>query len=298
MRQDLQYLNTLKAFEVTAQLLSFTKAADSLCVTQAAVSHQIRKLEEHLGLKLFSRELRQIALTSEGKLLQATISQAFSAIENTMERVRQGALAKNVLTLALSPAFSTRWLISRLPDFWVQCPNLDLKLHHTLQQLDLRRDQVDAAIRWGDGHWPGLISEPLFGTRLSPVCTPGYIKPDLPLNTSDDLCFYTLLHEDSFEDWQRWLKVTGCSHLDASRGPVIDDSNALLTATLSGQGISLGRLALLRPELESGKLVRPFLDEIECSGQYWLVYDKSHQSLPSLTSFRTFLRSQIDSVQR
>jgi DNA-binding transcriptional LysR family regulator len=293
MRQDLQYLNTLKTFEVTAQLLSFTKSADSLCVTQAAVSHQIRKLEEYLGLKLFSRGARQVVLTEEGKELLATLTQAFSAIENTMEQLRQGIHARNHLTLALSPAFSTRWLVSRLSEFWAQHPGLDIKLHHTLQHLDLRRGQVNAAIRWGDGQWPGLIAEPMFGTNLSPVCTPGYINPARPLVTAHDLSSYTLLHEDSHADWRRWIKATGCPHMDTNCGPIIDDSNALLIATLAGQGIALGRLALLQPELESGKLIRPFATEIESHGQYWLVYDETQKSRPALLAFRSFLQLQI-----
>lgn len=293
MRQDLQYLNTLKTFEVTAQLLSFTKSADALCVTQAAVSHQIRKLEEHLGLKLFSREARQVTLTIEGKALLATLTQAFAAIEKTMQQLRRGESAHNHLTLALSPAFSTRWLVSRLSEFWAQHPGLDLKLHHTLQHLDLRRGQLNAAIRWGDGDWPGLIAEPLFGTNLTPVCTPEYIQPERPLITAQDLASYTLLHEDGYDDWQRWLAAAGCPNMNAQCGTIIDDSNALLTATLAGQGIALGRLALLQPELDSGKLIRPFVSEIDSRGRYWLVYDESEKTRPALLAFRQFLQSQI-----
>lgn len=293
MRKDLQYLNTLKTFEVTARLLSFTKSASYLCVTQAAVSHQIRKLEEHLGLKLFSRVARQVTLTRDGQVLLATLTQAFTSIENTMESLRNGALGGNHLTLALSPAFSTRWFVSRLSQFWAQHPGFDLKLHHTLQNLDLRHGQVDAAIRWGNGNWPGLVATPLFGTNLSPVCAPDYIKPDHPLRTSRDLGFYTLLHEDSYEDWHRWMQLDGCDDMDVDSGPIIDDSNALLTAALAGHGIALGRLALLQPELESGKLVRPFANEIVSHGQYWLIYDASQSTRPALVALREFLNAQV-----
>jgi LysR family glycine cleavage system transcriptional activator len=180
-----------------------------------------------------------------------------------------------------------------LSEFWAQNPGLDLKLHHTLQHLDLRRGQVNAAIRWGDGDWPGLISEPLFGTNLSPVCIPEYIKAERPLTTARNLATYTLLHEDDYEDWQRWLASAGCLDMDTKCGPIIDDSNALLTAVFSGQGIALGRLALLQPELKSGKLVRPFANEIESRGQYWLVYDESQKQRPALLAFQKFLQLQI-----
>lgn len=298
MRKDLQYLKSLKTFEVTAQLLSFTKAAESLCVTQAAISHQIRQLEEHLGIRLFFRLTRQIALTAEGQTLFSTLSRVFGTIEDTMEQLRQSTHAHQHLTVAVSPAFSTRWLVARLPGFCSKYPDLDIKLHHTLQHTDLRHGEVNAAIRWGDGNWPGLVVEPLFGTRLSPVCTPGYLQAGRPLVTSHDLAHHTLLHEDSHDDWRRWLQSTGCDYIDANGGPLIDDSNALLAATLDGQGIALGRLALIRPELESGKLVQPFPGTLESKGRYWLVYDDAQKSRPAILAFRTFLAEQIDAAER
>lgn len=293
MRKDLQHLNALKTFEVSAQLLSFTRAAEALHVTQAAVSHQIRQLEEHLGRKLFFREPRQVSLTETGETLLRTLSKAFTSIEHTMGQLRKNVDIGRHLTVALTPAFSTRWLVPRLPAFWAQHPGLEIKLHHTLQPLDLRRGEVDVAIRWGDGRWPGVMAEPLFGTRLSPVCTPELLQAERPLRVPLDLAAHTLLHEDGYDDWNRWLQAAGCPDDDVRSGPVIDDSNALLMVTLAGQGVALGRLALIRPELASGKLIQPFEMEIESHGRYWLVYDEAQMARPSFSLFRDFLQAQI-----
>ena len=293
MRKDLQHLNALRTFEVCAQLLSFTRAAEALNVTQAAVSHQIRQLEEHLGQKLFFRACRQVSLTEAGETLLRTLSKAFTSIEHTIGQLRQSVTIDHHLTVALTPAFSTRWLVPRLPAFWARHPGVELKLHHTLQCINLRRGEVDVAIRWGDGHWPGLVAEPLFGTRLSPVCTPEHLRADHPLRVPIDLAGYTLLHEDSHDDWHRWLDAAGCPEGSVRAGPVIDDSNALLMATLAGQGVALGRLALIRPELASAKLVQPFPLEIESRGRYWLLHDEAQDARPALLLFREFLQEQI-----
>lgn len=297
MSKDIQYLKSLKTFQIAAQLLSFTKAAESLFITQAAVSHQIRLLEEQLGFALFHRMTRKVALTSAGEALLETVSKAFASIEQVVDQLRKNAHQSHRLTVALTPAFSTRWLVKKLPLFWASHPEIEIKLHHTLQPIDLRREQVDAAIRWGDGNWPGLVVEPLFGTTLSPVCAPGYIKPENPLDTPSDLSAYTLLHEDNYGDWIRWQRAAGCDQIDTRFGTAIDDSNVLLMAAMAGQGVALGRLALIQAELDSGQLIKPFDCNIESEGKYWLVYEAAQLEHPAFLNFQRFLHEQIASHQ-
>lgn len=290
MRKDLHYLKALKTFEVAARLLSFTRAADALFVTQAAVSHQIRQLENHLGQKLFERLVRKVQLTPAGETLLHTLSQAFQSIEQVMDQLQQQARQQHGLTIALTPLFSSRWLVSRLPAFWAAHPEIELKLHHTVQHVDLKREGADLAIRWGQREdWPELVADPLFGTLLTPVCAPSYRMDGRQLCQPADLAWATLLHEDNHQDWQRWLQHAGCGQLAVRHGPTIDDSNALLMAAIAGQGVALGRLAFIQQELDTGLLRRPFSHTITSQGRYWLVYPPSLAERPALQAFRRFL---------
>ena len=275
-------LNALRAFEATARKCSFTLAAQELCVTQAAVSHQVRQVEEALGVRLFERAHRRVVLTDAGTRVFATISRAFGDIDN-----------KSILTVQVTPSFGSRWLARRLHSFWAEYPEIDLRIYHALphEQYDVRR--VDLAVKWGSGNWASLRSEVLFECQLLPVCAPGYVRPDLPIRHAEDLLHYTLLHEDNYEDWSAWFRAADVSPAPGLRGTIINDSNTLIEAAINLQGIALGRLPLVREQLQQGLLVSPFDLSIRCEGAYYLVYDEKVAAGDSFVKFREFLMKQV-----
>ncbi|MFY7865752.1 LysR substrate-binding domain-containing protein [Roseateles sp.] len=294
MRRNLaHHHNGLRFFESAARHLSFTRAAEELCVTQAAVSHQVRALEEALALQLFERRPRQVNLSPAGARLLAVLSSSFDQIESVLNELkRQGSSS---LQLAVTPSFSSRWLMPRLPMFWDAHPDIELHLHHTAQGDALARGAADAAIIWTNSkpEKPGrLWAQRLFGTTLSPVCAPGLARPDAPLSTPDALRHYPLLHEDSIEDWQRWMLAAGVADAQVQHGPVIDDSNALLMAAMSGRGVALGRLALVADDLRSGRLIRPFECSIEADGAYWLIASPATAEQPRFKALVAFLQAE------
>ncbi len=290
-------LNTLRAFEATARKSSFTLAAQELFVTQAAVSHQVRQIEEVLGVRLFDRAHRRVVLTEAGNRVYGTISNAFRDIDSTLREVRAQGETKTTLTVQVTPSFGSRWLARRLHWFWAEYPEIDLRIYHALphEQYDVRR--VDLAIKWGQKSWGSLRSEVLFGCQLIPVCSPRYLRPEHPLNKPEDLLQYALLHEDSYEDWSAWFRAAEVTQPIPMRGPIIDDSNTLIEAALNLQGIALGRLPLVREQLQQGLLVSPFDLAIKCEGAYHLVYDEKVLNSEAFKKFRTFLIEQASAGQ-
>ncbi len=294
MRRNLQHhLSGLRFFEAAARQLSFTRAAQELCVTQAAVSHQVRALEAALALQLFERRPRQVSLTAAGTRLLSVLSSSFDRIEQVLAELKQQGSSS--LLLAVTPSFSSRWLMPRLPHFWSAHPEIELHLHHTAQGDALARGAADAAIVWTNTQpskpergW----AQRLFGTRLIPVCAPGLARPEHPLSEPQALAHYPLLHEDSFDDWQRWMQAAEVKATKVERGPVIDDSNALLMAAMSGRGVALGRLALVEDDLRSGRLIRPFVQSIEAEGAYWLMASSATAEQPRFKALAAFLQSQ------
>ena len=297
MASPLINLNTLRAFEATARKNSFTLAAQELFVTQAAVSHQVRQIEEELGVRLFDRAHRRVVLTEAGSRVYSTISNAFRDIDSTLREVRAQGETKTTLTVQVTPSFGSRWLARRLHWFWAEYPEIDLRIYHALphEQYDVRR--VDLAIKWGQKSWGALRSEVLFGCQLIPVCSPRYLRPEHPLNKPEDLLQYGLLHEDSYEDWSAWFRAAEVSQPIPMRGPIIDDSNTLIEAALNLQGIALGRLPLIREQLQQGLLVSPFDLAIKCEGAYHLVYDEKVSNGEAFKKFRTFLMEQVSASQ-
>lgn len=285
-------LNALRAFEATARKSSFTLAAQELCVTQAAVSHQVRQVEEALGVRLFERTHRRVALTEEGERLFAAVTAGFREIEDGLRELSDARTQKKTVTVQVTPSFGSRWLARRLHSFWAAYPEIDLRIYHALPHEQYGSHRVDMAIRWGSGNWGPLKSEILFGAVLLPVCAPAYLRADLPLARAEDLLQYTLLHEDSYEDWSAWFRAAGVVR-SVPHGTIIDDTNTLLEAALNLQGIALGRLPLVRDQLEQGLLVTPFDLSIECQGAYHLVYEEKLATNEACMKFRSFLLEQV-----
>ena len=252
MATSIANLNALRAFEATARKSSFTLAAQELCVTQAAVSHQVRQIEEALGVRLFERTHRRVVLTEAGERLFTAVGAAFREIDGALRDVSEAGQQKRTVTVQVTPSFGSRWLARRLHYFWAAHPEIDLRIYHALPHEQHGAHRVDMAVKWGSGNWAPLKSERLFGAVLIPVCSPAYLRPDLPLRRAEDLLHYTLLHEDSYEDWSAWFRAAGVRQPMPPHGTIIDDTNTLLEAALNLQGIALGRLPLVRDQLGTG----------------------------------------------
>jgi LysR family glycine cleavage system transcriptional activator len=248
-------LNGLKAFEAAARSENFTRAAEELHVTQGAVSHQVKALEDTLGLKLFRRERQRLIITEAGRDYLAVIRDAFDRIALGTERLLQRR-ESGVLTVSTSPDFAAKWLVNRLSRFAESCPDLDLRVAAATHYVDFARDDVDVAIRHGDGHWPGLDVERLYSERLFPVCSPKLIAGRNRVTKAADLLKFPLLRLEDAKNWTRLFEVAGVN-ATVGPGPVLNRASMLIDAAIDGQGIALTRTALAAWDLINGRLVRP-----------------------------------------
>jgi len=281
-------LNALKAFEAAARHESFTKAAQELNVTQGAVSHQVKALEAELGLRLFDRERQRLVITEAGKAYLEVVRDAFDRLAAGTERLLQRRRS-GVLTVTTSPNFAAKWLVHRLGRFAESQPGIDLRVGAALHHVDFAREDVDVAIRHGDGRWPGLHVTRLCVEELFPVCSPNLIKGRSTLREPADLAHHTLLHLDDAQDWARWLEAAGVSGIDLSRGPVFSERSMAIDAAIGGQGVALARSALCAWDLLAGRLVRPFTFALKVPYAYWIVCPKVNADLPKIATFRDWL---------
>jgi LysR family glycine cleavage system transcriptional activator len=291
MPRRLPSLNGLKAFEAAARHGSFTVAADELCVTQGAVSHQVKALEEELGLKLFIREHQRLVLTEAGRFYLETTRDALDRIAAGTERLLQRHSA-GTLTLSTSPNFAAKWLVHRLGRFSEAHAGIDLRVSASLQHVDFARDDVDFAIRHGTGHWPGLHVVRLCVEQLFPVCSPSLRQGQKALRQPEDLQHHALLHTDDRNAWARWLDAAGIENMAPSAGPVFNQASMAIDAAIDGQGVALGRTALLAWDLLAGRLVCPFGPALSVPYAYWLVCPKANSDLPKIRIFREWLLAE------
>lgn len=292
MSRQLPPLNALRAFEAGARFLNFTRAADDLHVTQTAVSHQVRLLEAWFGKRLFVRAGKGLKLTEAGATLYPVIAQALDHIGEVTSRIR-GAAQRRTLTVSVTPTFGTRWLARRLGHFWQAHSELDLRLHHSLHLVDLEREDIDVAVRWGKGEWPGLTVERLMAAQSAPLCAPALLEGEHGIHCLEDLRHHTLLHERDHREWTEWLTAAGVPQVDGQRGPVIDNSDVLLRAALEGHGVFLGVPGMLTEELDSGALVAPFGTTPDPKLAYYLAYLPGALERPKVRAFRDFLFKEL-----
>jgi len=208
MKRQLPPLNSLKCFEASGRLLSFTKAAQELNVTQAAVSHQIKVIESYLGAELFYRYPRRLALTDQGKALLPEVMEAFDKVSSAV-RALQKTQSSQAISVRLAPSFAAKWLSPRLKYFWQHYPGIDLRLYHAHPPVDFSHEDIDIAVTYGNGDWPGVVSELLLSLDFYPVCTPAFLANDKPLTDLANLKYYTLLHDADYRIWSDWLKLAG-----------------------------------------------------------------------------------------
>jgi LysR family glycine cleavage system transcriptional activator len=297
MRQRLPPLNALKAFEAAARHESFTRAAQELFVTQGAVSHQVKGLEQELGLKLFNRERQRLVITEAGRDYLNVVRDAFDRIAMGTELLLQRQNA-GVLTVSTSPDFAAKWLVHRLGHFVEAHPEIDLRVSASLNHVDFAREEVDLAVRHGEGDWPGLDAMLLSTEQLFPVCSPALIAGKRRPRRLEDLLKFPLIHTGNRSWWTRWLQAAGIDDKDAIHGPVLNRDAISIDAAINGQGIVLSRTTLVAADLISGRLVRPFAEALRLSKTYWIVCPKAAATQPKIATFRDWLMSEAASDMR
>src|SRR5690348_7221313 len=276
-------LNALRAFEASARHLSFTRAADELCVTQAAISHQVKGLEDRLGISLFRRSNRGLKLTDEGVALAPALFESFGAIDRLFERFETGG-AQEVLTVSAVGTFFMGVLLEKLQDFRGAHPHIDLRLLTNNNKVDLVAEGLDYAIRFGDGAWHGAEAEWICAAPLSPLCSPALAKT---LREPSDLLRLPLLRSYRPQDWLAWFTAAGLDNVTV-RGPLFDSSLIMVQAAMRGEGVALAPYTLFQHEIASGQIVRPFRIQVDTDG-YWLTRLKSRPATAAMRAFRTWL---------
>jgi LysR family glycine cleavage system transcriptional activator len=267
-------------------LLSFTKAADELSVTQSAVSHQVKGLEDWAGLPLFRRDGRAVALTEAAQKFLPAVTQALDQLALAGRKLQAVDPGQGWLTVAVMPSFAGKWLVPRLAAFRAKHPNIDVWVASFERQTGGLDADVDMAIRYGREDWPGLTRIKILGEELFPVCAPALAQQ---LKDPTDLARATLLHDELREDWTMWLRTAGVTTVDATRGPGFDDSGLLIQAAIEGLGVALGRSVLVKGDLEAGRLVRPFATALPSESAYYLVYPPELENAPKIKAFREWL---------
>jgi LysR family glycine cleavage system transcriptional activator len=290
MTARLPSLNGLRAFEAAARHLSFTLAASELNVTQTAISHQIRRLEEELGLRLFIRKNRALALTPQARDYLPGVRAAFNDLRLATDRLLRKD-DDNVLTISTLASLAAKWLLPRLTAFQEAHPGLDVRITTSTALVDFKNGDVDAAIRYGRGSWPGVRAEWLMADEAFPVCSPALLDGKRPLRTPEDLRDHVLLHTSTNgDDWRQWLTAAGLPS-DISKQPGITFDLILMTvqAAIDGIGVAMGRTSYVQDDIAKGRLVVPFNIALPADAGFYLVSPEGVAEPPKMKAFRQWL---------
>jgi LysR family glycine cleavage system transcriptional activator len=295
-------LTSLRAFEAAARLLSFTRAARELHVTPAAISHQIRGLERHLGVELFRRGSRRLTLTDSGQLAAEHLREGFERLSRGVGVLR-GRQRSGQLTVGVTPSFATRWLVPRLPRFARRASGIDLRLRTQTRPFDLDQDDIDVAIRLGRGGFDGATAHALFGEFVTPVANPSLLRA-YSVRRPADLARAPFIHDDSMRragrppSWAEWFRTAGTRGVDTAGGLRVNDGHLALQAAAAGQGVALGRLVYAAGDLSTGVLRAPFPQVIELDLHYYLLVPDSRIGEPVIAAFRDWLLAEATRFQR
>jgi LysR family glycine cleavage system transcriptional activator len=288
----------LKAFEAAARYLSISQAANELCVTPAAISHQIRLLEGHIGLPVFQRSGRNLVLTDAGSAGLDFIRDGFAKFSAAMDAI--DSLGEvGVLSVSVAPSFAAKWLLPRLNSFHEKHPDIDVHVSASMQLTDFAKDGIDIAIRYGLGRYSHLVSEKLLDETVTPVCSPSLFKSAGMPRSATDLGGFALLHDDSPEndpscpDWSMWLKAAGAGDIDASRGPRFNQASLVIEAAVLGRGVALAKYALAEADIKAGRLVPLLRSSLPVDFSYYAVAPRAKLNLPKVSHFRDWLRLQV-----
>lgn len=303
-------LNALRAFEAAARLLSFKKAAKELHVTPGAVSHQIKLLEDHLGVALFRRLTRALELTAEAQAMLPKVREGLENLAAAVERVR-ARQASYSLTVIAPPNFAARWLVPRLARFTQSHPALELHVASRLAMIDGREnghvappndapeDAPFVMVRFGEGRYPGAHVDQLFRAVYVPVCSPKLLKGEHPLKKPADLRFHTLLHDETVVEegvrpnWHDWLEAVGVQGVDSSRGPSFSNASLAVEAAIEGMGVALTMKPLVRSEIQAKRLVVPFDIPAPAAFAYYLVTPETDAQNPGVAAFREWILAEV-----
>ena len=294
MSQQLPPLTALRTFEAVARLKSFTKAADELYVTRAAVSHQIKKLEEYVGFQLIKRETRSISLTPAAEASLTKLRKGFNNLSDAVHLMRSPQTNESI-SVWMAPSFASKWLVPRLHAFSLKYPEIDMQISSNAGLIDtseevnlsmeklFRSNDVDVAIRFGTGDYPGCIVHKLFSVEAIPLCSPALLNdPEKPLKTPQDLKHHTLLHDNTDykgrPEWKHWLKSAGVTDVRVDRGLRFNHINLAMDAAIDGQGVLLGAEVLARYDIAAGKLCKPFDLGLPLKRSYYVIQPESVDS--------------------
>lgn len=282
-------LNALRAFEASARHLSFTRAAVELCVTQAAVSHQVKSLEAQLNVTLFKRLPRGLMLTSEGESLLPVLRDAFDRIALTLDQF-EGGHYREVLTVGAVGTFAVGWLLPRLADFHSRYPLIDLRLSTHNNRVDVAAEGLDYAIRFGAGAWHGTDACPLLEAPLTVLCVPQIAEQ---LRSPADVLKHTLLRSYRADEWNLWFQAAGLpGDTRVPRSVVFDSSLAMMEAALQGAGVALAPALMFSRQLENDVIRQPFEVGIT-TGSYWLTRLQSRAETPAMLAFKGWLQASV-----
>lgn len=300
MARRMPPLNALRAFEAAGRRASMSSAADELVVTPAAISHQIKTLEDYFGADLFHRSVRSIRLTDRGAALLPYLIEGFDAMAEGCKKL-ETLDDEAPLVISSAPVFAGKWLVRRLWEFNNVYPDITVRLDGSLSIVDFRNDDVDAAIRFGTGPYEGLHVDPLLNEDVVPVCSPDLMTGEHPLNVPGDLAHHTLIHVDWYADagtqpdWTMWLRTAGVDGVDGSKGPVMTSDSLAVEAAMNGGGVVLVSEFLVRHDLEAGRLTKPFDLVLPSNHWYWFVCPPENLERPKVKAFRNWL---VDTVAK
>jgi LysR family transcriptional regulator, glycine cleavage system transcriptional activator len=300
-RRRLPPLNALRAFEAAARHLNFSRAADELSVTPGAVSQQIQNLEDYVGAALFKRTPKGLLLTDAAQTALPALREAFDRLAEAASLLT-AAVDGRRLTLTAPPSFAAKWLVPRLGAFEQAHPQVDVWLSAAIELVDLQAGEVDVAIRYGAGRYPGLEVKRLFSETVIPVASPEHLAVQ-PLTSPADLANHILLHDgspdldDSCPDWSMWLAARGLKTIDGMRGPRFNQSSLVIEAAVNGRGVALAKRTLAQADLEAGRLVAPLQIATAVDFAYYLVHPKAKGRLPQVKAFVSWIEAQAEAHQ-
>lgn len=295
-RRRLPPLNALRAFEAAARHMNFSRAADELSVTPGAVSQQIQNLEDYVGAALFKRTPRGLLLTDAAQTALPALREAFDRLGEAASMLTAAVDGRRV-TVSAAPSFAAKWLVPRLGRFEAAHPEIDVWLSAGMELVDFAAGEIDIALRYGSGRYPGLEVVRLMTETVLPVASPALLA-ERPLVTPEDLAGHVLLHDgspdadDSCPDWAMWLTARGIKGVDGSRGPRLNQSSLVIEAAINGRGVALAKRALAQADLDAGRLIAPLQINTAVDFAYYVVHPKAKGRLPQIKAFVKWLEAE------
>jgi LysR family transcriptional regulator, glycine cleavage system transcriptional activator len=297
-------LRSLRAFDASARHLSFSRAAEEMHVTPAAISHQIKELEEQTGVELFTRTSRSMKLTKAGELLFEASRESLELLSRALLRMRR-TTNRNQLKVSSSPSLAAKWLVPRLDRFLESVPGADVRVDVSAATVDFARDDFDVAIRFGSGKYPGLRTELLFRDRVFPVCSPHLITRDKPLKHPRDLLRYPLIHLDweaqgsPWPNWRMWMMAAGIKDFDDRAGMHFGQTSYAVQAAIDGHGIALGDSNLVADDLKAGRLIKPFELSLKAPSDfaYYVISPVETAEQPMIKAFRDWCMAEARATE-